>query len=142
MKLFNKKLMFKIIIPTFLVSIFAIPAYASDDNIDYAFTVKAYYGNSFSTESRYRQTTDPSNQWKVNLESSTEGTGTIMTFWLEKASDHTSVSLTKNVAQGSGDHYYWADTAASETDVYLGCENNNYTSQTYTVSGHWDEETD
>nr|WP_241735415.1 DUF2712 domain-containing protein [Anoxybacillus flavithermus] len=48
--------------------------YATDDNIGFSFELKPNYGNSYS-ESRYRQTTDPNNKWKVNLTYSSEGVG-------------------------------------------------------------------
>ncbi len=112
-------------------------ASASNDNIGYSFAIKANYGNSYSAQ-RYRQTSDTSNQWKVNLNYSGEGTGTITTFWLDKAG--TPVSNTHGVAQGSGAHYYNAISSANESYVRLGAENNNLSANTYTASGYWDEE--
>ncbi|MBB3908820.1 DUF2712 domain-containing protein [Anoxybacillus rupiensis] len=113
--------------------------YASDDNIGFNFELKPNYDNSYSA-ARYRQTTNPNNKWKVNLTYSSEGVGTVATFWLDKAG--TRVSEWYNVKQGSGPHYYPAYSTANQSYVRLGAENNNYTSASYTISGYWDEETD
>ena len=113
---------------------------ADEDNYYYEFKIKANYENSYSA-ARYRQTTNTSNKWKVNLLNSTEGNETKTTFWLAKDSNNALASGTHDVAQGTGAHYYNAKANASQTDVKLGAENNNYSSNTYTVSGYWDEET-
>ncbi|WNB92541.1 DUF2712 domain-containing protein [Bacillus sp. NEB1478] len=112
-------------------------AFASNDNVPYSFTLKPGYGNSYSAE-RYRQTSDTSNKWKVNLSYSSEGAGTVATFWLDKST--TQVSDTHDVAQGSGNHYYTAFSTANQHDVRLGAENNNYSANSYSISGYWDEE--
>ncbi|MBE2912985.1 DUF2712 domain-containing protein [Anoxybacillus flavithermus] len=112
--------------------------YATDDNIGFSFELKPNYGNSYS-ESRYRQTTDPNNKWKVNLTYSSEGVGSIATFWLDKSG--TRVSDTHDVKQGSGAHYYSAFSTANQSNVRLGAENNNYSPDSYVISGYWDEET-
>ena len=112
--------------------------FASDDNIDYSFSIKSYYDNSYSAE-RYRQTSNKDNKWKVDLQYSSEGNGTITTFWLDKSG--TRVSESHNVTQGTGAHYYSAYSTANQSNVRLGAENNNYSANTYTVSGKWDEET-
>ncbi|MCD4839645.1 MULTISPECIES: DUF2712 domain-containing protein [Neobacillus] len=113
--------------------------YASDDNIGFSFTLKPNYENSYSGE-RYRQTTNPKNKWKVNLTYSSEGVGTVATFWLDKSG--TRVSDVHDVAQGSGAHYYSAFSTANQSNVRLGAENNNASPNSYTISGYWDEETD
>ncbi len=130
---------------TAMVSIFVInataPVYAANDDIGYSFKIKANYKNSYSS-SRYRQTKNTDNKWKVNMTYSGEGTGTVTTYWLSKNDvSHTRVSGTHDVKQGSGAHYYKAYKGASETRVRLSAENNNDSSKTYTVSGYWDEET-
>ncbi len=115
---------------------------ASDDNISYSFKLKANYANSY-TKSRYHQTSNTKNKWKINHAYSSEGRNTIATFWLAKSnSSHTRVSNTHDVHQGTGPHYYNAWSGASKTDVCLGAENNNGTSKEYSISGYWDEETD
>lgn len=83
------------------------------------------------------------NKWKVNLTNSAEGNGTLATFWLTTRSDGKNVvsDKTHDVAQGSGAHYYNAKASASQTDVRLAAENNNDSTNTYEVSGYWDEET-
>ena len=50
------------------------------------------------------------------------------------------VSLTHDVKQGTGAHYYTATAAASRTYVRLAAENNN--NAPCGVAGFWDEETD
>lgn len=116
-------------------------AFASDDNHGYSFTIKANYANTYSG-SRYRQTTNTGNKWKVNMTYSGEGKGTITTYWLALFnSSHTIASATHDVKQGSGAHYYNAKSNASKKNVCLGAENNNNSTNTYKVSGYWDEET-
>lgn len=122
-----------------LVMAMAVPAFASNDNIGYEFTIKAHHGNSYSYD-RYRQTTDITNPWKVNMTYSAEGAGTVMTYWLTRTEGFAPASNTHNVKQGSGPHYYYATNVASKKRVCLGAENNNDTSKTYKVSGYWDEE--
>lgn len=116
---------------------------ASDDNVDFNFDLKPKYGNTTTPSARYRQTTNVKNKWKVNLKNSTEGNGTIATFWLTTRKDGKNVvsDKTHDVAQGSGAHYYDAKSSASQKDVYLAAENNNDSTNTYEVSGYWDEET-
>ncbi len=115
---------------------------ASDDNVSFSFNLKAHYGNS-TTSTRYRQTTNTKNKWKVNLTNSTEGNGKVATFWLTTNADGTNIVSddTHNIAQGSGAHYYDAKSSASQKDVRLSVENNNDSPNTYSVSGYWDEET-
>ena len=55
-----------IMIMAMLVAMNTITAFASDDNHGYAFNIKANYANTYS-DSRYRQTTNTGNQWKVNM---------------------------------------------------------------------------
>lgn len=124
-----------------LVTSFAIPVFASDDNIYYSYTVKANYGNTY-TEGRWRQTESTSNPWKVNFTYSGEGEGTITTYWLARYNDsHTQASNTQNVYQGSGAQYFSAWSNANVASVCLAMENNNNVTYTYTASGYWDEET-
>lgn len=112
-------------------------AFASNDNVEFSFKLQPNHGNSYSG-SRYRQTSDSTNKWKVNLAYSSEGKGTVATFWLDKSG--TRVSDTHNVTQGTGDHKYLAFSTANQSNVRLGAENNNPTPDSYTVSGYWDEE--
>lgn len=124
-----------------LAAMNVFPAFASDDNHGYTYVIKGNHANTYST-SRYRQTTNTSNPWKVNMTYSGEGKGTVTTYWLALYnSAHTLVSGTNNVKQGSGAHYYTATSQANQKDVCLGAENNNNSTNTYTVSGYWDEET-
>lgn len=128
-----------------LIAMNAATAFAgdvrSDDDHSYSFNIKANYANTYS-ESRYRQTTNTKNKWKVNMTHSAEGAGTITTYWLALFnSGHDAGSDAYDVTQGTGAHYYNAYSNASQKDVCLGAENNNNSTNTYTVSGYWDEET-
>lgn len=118
-----------------------IPVYASDDNHSYSFYIGSYQGNGYS-DSRYRQTTNTNNKWKVDMTYSEEGAGTKATYWLAILDGKNNASDFYDVKQGSGAHYYNALSNASQTDVVLGAENNNYDSNLYRVAGYWDEETD
>ena len=115
---------------------------ASDDNVGFSFDLKPEYGNS-TTSARYRQTTNVNNKWKVNLTKNAEGNGTLATFWLTTRSDGKNIVSDKahDVAQGSGAHYYNAKDSASKKDVRLSAENNNSSTDSFEVSGYWDEET-
>ncbi|WP_079709562.1 DUF2712 domain-containing protein [Paraliobacillus ryukyuensis] len=110
---------------------------AEKNKFSYSFNIKANYGNDYSKE-YYRQTTNLNNRWMVDLQSSTEGDGTYTTFWLDKSG--TRVSEPHDVKQGSGRHLYKAYSTANKKYVRLGGENNNYSSNTYTATGKWDEE--
>ncbi|MEC3658856.1 DUF2712 domain-containing protein [Bacillus velezensis] len=115
---------------------------ASNDNLSFALYVKPYHGNTYSSE-EFRQTYHTDNPWKVNLQKSAEGAGTIMTFWLiqTRNSSLPKASDTHNVKQGSGNHYYHANSKGNHTNVALAVENNNYSSHYYSARGIWDEET-
>ncbi|MGN7312688.1 DUF2712 domain-containing protein [Alkalicoccobacillus gibsonii] len=123
------------------VSLFGVAnsTFASDDKHGYSFTIKAAHANNYSGE-RYRQTKNTNNKWKVALQTSGEGKGTITTFWLDKAGTG-RVSNTVNAKQGAGAYYREAFAAANQSYVRLGAENNNYSNNTYTATGYWDEET-
>lgn len=141
-----KKKILTLLATVALIGSTSLTAQATDDNVSYSFNIKAKCQNTYST-GRYRQTTNTSNPWKVDLAYSGEGAGTITTFWLAKYnSNHTVVSVggvdgTHNVKQGTGAKYYLASKKASQTNVCLGAENNNNVDKTYEVSGYWDEET-
>lgn len=138
----KKRIVMAALAATMLIGMNASQAFASDDNIPYSFKIKANYANTYSDE-EYRQTTNTQNKWKVDMTYSEEGEGTITTYWLAAYnSNHDKVSDTHDVTQGTGTHYYSAYSSASQRDVCLGAENNNNSSNTYTVSGYWDEETD
>jgi hypothetical protein len=132
------------VLPTILailLGLSAAPVFASNDNHAYSFTIQPHYANSYSSAA-YRQTTNLSNQWKVDLAYSGEGAGTITTFWLAKSVGRSVGSNTHDVRQGSGAHYYVAtNSVVSATDVVLGGENNNDSANSYIISGYWDEET-
>ena len=122
----KKRIVMAALAATMLIGMNASQAFASDDSIPYSFKIKANYANTYS-DKEYRQTTNTQNKWKVDMTYSEEGEGTITTY---------------DVTQGTGTHYYSAYSSASQRDVCLGAENNNNSSNTYTVGGYWDEETD
>ncbi|GIN96133.1 hypothetical protein J6TS1_20030 [Siminovitchia terrae] len=113
---------------------------ASNDNIGYSFKIYAYQQNGKEKNGRYRQTKSVDNPWKVKLNSSGEGKGTITRFWIENSSAK-NVSMSRNVKQGAGAYYTNPYASANQRDVWLTGENNNYNGKSYTVSGIWDEET-
>ncbi|MFS0646899.1 DUF2712 domain-containing protein [Siminovitchia sp. 179-K 8D1 HS] len=113
---------------------------ASNDDIGYKFTIYSYHKNGKEKIGRYRQTKSVDNPWKVRLDSSGEGKGTITRFWIENASAR-NVSMSRDVKQGVGAYYTNPYAQANQTDVWLTGENNNYNGKSYTVSGVWDEET-
>lgn len=113
-------------------------AFAGDDNLGYSFTLKANYGNTY-TGTEWRQTENKYNPWKVKMSYSSEGTGKIATYWLDKSG--TQVSDTIPVKQGAAAVYTPGYQTSNQSWVRLGAENNNLTANTYTVSGYWDEET-
>ncbi|MDP1419579.1 DUF2712 domain-containing protein [Peribacillus simplex] len=118
---------------------------AGNDKSGYSFTIKKEQANSY-TGTEYRQTTTERNTWKVRMYKSTEGTNTLTTYWLEK-SNGTNVSPAVKVKAGSGgensgrNHYIKGNSGANATEVRLTAENNNYSSNSYSVKGYWDEET-
>ncbi|ARM71674.1 hypothetical protein LMxysn_0039 [Listeria monocytogenes] len=116
---------------------------AADNNIGFDFKLKPNCANSGSS-SRYRETSSVNNPWKVRLDSSTEGKGTIASFWLgtyDKNGKAITGSAIMNVKQGAKTRYCGAYKVANKNTTYLAAENNNYTSKTYYVDGIWDEET-
>lgn len=117
-----------------------IDVMAYNDNIPFKFTMKSEGEKSRYSKGRYRQTTDPNNQWKVKLRSSEEGKGTVAKFYLT-GYDYSIVSKTLSVKQGRGAHYQTAYSSASKRTVYLTVTNNNWSTLSYVISGYWDEET-
>ncbi|MEH7128324.1 DUF2712 domain-containing protein [Neobacillus drentensis] len=101
--------------------------------------MKANQANSRSAP-EYRSTTNRYEAWMVNVTESGEGNTAITQYWLENAGG-TNVSDAFPVAEIENTKYFPAYDNASQTDVYLTAQNNNYTSDTYGVTGYWDEET-
>lgn len=125
-----------------LSSLVATNAFASsDDNYGFSFRIQGSVDNAQEHTSRYRGTDDNSNAWKVNLQNSGEGSGTITDFWIERE-DGKNASSQYHVKQGNGSYYFAANDNGDYVDVYLTAENNNFaTSTQYNVSGVWDPET-
>lgn len=126
-----------------MVIVTAIPVFASDDNIPFKFHLQLNGANSYVSDNaaRYRQTTNISNPWKVQVTTQTGDTDNKATYWLAKkaSSSHAQVSDAHNVERGSGAHYYNARNTANETWIVLGADNNNNVASM--VEGFWDEET-
>ncbi|WP_285769014.1 DUF2712 domain-containing protein [Peribacillus sp. SI8-4] len=118
---------------------------AGNENSGYTFKIKKNQGNE-SRSTKYRQTTNERNTWKVRMYKSGEGTNTYTTYWLEK-SDGTNVSPAVDVKAGNKDsksgrnYYIKGNWGANAANVRLTAENNNVSSSTFSVSGYWDEET-
>src|SRR5699024_8258081 len=99
------KKQFKKITKLVLISAVALGIYfplntlASDDDIGFSFKIYSYQKNGKEANGRYRQTSYIDNPWKVKLNSSGEGKGTITRFWLENSSA-SNVSAGVNVKQG------------------------------------------
>lgn len=106
---------------------------------DFAFVIKPKQQNTY-TGTRYRQTTNRDRAWTVQMRSSGEGWMTYTRFWLEK-SNGDNVSAGFNAAAGGARLYNSAYTSASQQNVRLTAENNNYNNGTYSCYGTWDEET-
>lgn len=141
MKKANLVLAIMLIVGVFL-PISSVAAYDPDLNheISYDFNIWAFQINSNSAP-RMRTSMNIYNTWKVNLLTTTEGSGTITRFWLEDDGTKFNVSASLDVKQGSGDHYYYTQPEANNNYICLAAENNNYGNTSYYVTGYWDEET-
>ena len=125
----------------FMMTFFTMSSvFATNDNIDYRFRIGINKNYSQETDGRFRQTLNPKNPWKVKLETSQEGKGTITTFWLADQLFGV-VSYYRDAKQGAGAYYTEAMPEASNKMVYLTGQNNNWSSVAYIVEGKWDEET-
>ena len=139
-KTIRKKLSMVLVAVMALFYGFANFASASNDNYVFDTIVKPYWLDNYNPGGRFRDTTHTNNPWKVNLRYSGEGRGTLTDFWLENRND-TRVTNKETVKQGVGAHYFKAYASASQTKVWLMCENNNFNGETYRITGYWDEET-
>lgn len=86
---------------------------------------------------KHRSTKDTENPWRVTIDYSGEGNGTITTFWLE---DFYGNNVSQDVdAVYDGIHQYLcpAYSSASGIDVYITGENNNYNFDEYYIEGRW-----
>ncbi len=139
-----------VVFTVFMVSTSAVSSIASIDNdtIGYSFEIVPYGKVSKYPVSRYRSTTDVNNAWKVELVNSNEsskGTRTATSFHLGVYNPNgynPKGSGTYAARLGSDFYYHAAYSNASKADVYLyGRDNLDTNSFSYSVSGHWDEET-
>ena len=110
----------------------------------YELSVPAWQRNARFSQSQYWSSGNKYNQWSVDLDYSTEGEGTYMTFWLE---DGELFNLTSghNVMVGdrSSFNYQLDDGTVSYYNLktYLTCQNNNYNSGVYYIEGRWRAQT-
>ena len=125
----------------FILIAMAAPVFAADHNYQYEFHLQVGGKNSYlsSSESKYRQTTNPSNPWKVNMSNIRDDSDGIATYWIARNADHVQVSDAHNVHAGTGAHYYNVRSSANQTTVVLAADNNNNVAAR--VWGYWDEET-
>lgn len=133
----SKRKLATVLLAVMTILSMAIPVFAGEDAIGYSFNLKSNYGNSYS-DGRYRETTDPLNQWKVRMTYHSRGTDKEATYWLARTGDKAVVSGTYTIGVGNISHYYIAYAGAAKATVSLGCENK--ANATATVSGYWDEE--
>ena len=135
----RKKFLTKVGILLAVMCIFSsITAVASDDNYYYNFTIKIHQKNS-TTGYRYRSTKYVENPWKVKIEYTTEGVGSITTFWLEGSYGK---NVSPDVYATTGRTYYSNPyKSANQSNVCLAAENNTYENYYYYCTGNWDEET-
>ncbi|MGE1164474.1 DUF2712 domain-containing protein [Peribacillus simplex] len=105
----------------------------------FAFNIQPNQGNTRS-EGAYRSANTTAIPWGVQVDSSNEsGDKTYTRFWIEGV-DGTNVSESANVLEDSGDKWVNPYSTANQRTVYLTAENNNYNSESFLVTGFWDEE--
>ncbi len=121
-----------------LTSLVATNAFAANyDNYDFSFRIQGSVDNAQDPTDHYRNTTDNSNAWKIILDSSGEGNGTVTDFQIE-LEDSTNASSQHHVKQGNGAYFFPANDYGDNNWVYLTGENNNFSStKQYDVSGTW-----
>jgi hypothetical protein len=115
--------------------------YHKDNNIGFSFRIQGSVDNAQAPKSEFRNTSDNSNSWKVQMSKSGEGQHTITNFWIVNKNGR-SASSEYSIKQGDSARYKRANDNGDHINVYLTAENNNFmSSKTYTVTGYWDEET-
>ncbi|WP_226681579.1 DUF2712 domain-containing protein [Sutcliffiella horikoshii] len=114
-------------------------SFATNDDVPYEFKIYGYQQNGKEADGRYRQTKSVDNTWKVKLNKTGEGSGSVTRFWIEDSSAR-NVSIHKDVKQGNGEYHTSPYASANERTVWLTAQNNNYNGTSYTVEGIWDEE--
>ncbi len=133
----NKLLLAAIIALTMIVT--AIPVFAEPNNVPYSFHLRGKENVYLpSGESRYRQTVNTNNRWKVEMEHIFNDKDGVATYWIARNADHQQVSGAHDVHAGTGPHLYSAYSSASQTWVVLAADNNNDVPAD--VDGVWDEE--
>lgn len=100
----------------------------------YSFTVPNYLGNAISTN-YYRG--DANSKWQVSLDTTDEGVGTVMSYWIE-AGNNTNLSKVHNVKHGTGVKAF--DDVNYRGYVHLTSRNNNNNDRIVKTTGRWDEE--
>lgn len=137
----NKKLFATVLTLCCLLSIATtITVLAADENFAYSFTMKADCGESYCDTARLRDTDNTHNPWKVDFRVSGEGENTIAYYWIASSFWHQACSNRFAVKCDSNPYYFPSYADKGGTNVKLGVQNNNDVSNSYIVSGYWDEE--
>lgn len=133
----NKLLLAVIIVLTMIVT--AVPVLAIEHDIPYSFHLRGTENVYLpSDESRYRETVNTNNRWKVEMQHIFNDKDGVATYWIARNADHKQVSGAHDVHAGTGPHRYTAYSSASQTRVVLAADNNNDVPAD--VDGLWDEE--
>lgn len=118
---------------------------AGEDRVPFNFVVSINGNPSHYTISRYRQTTNTRNTWKVQMDYSDEAKSvrSVTKFYLgvKHSPYNEQGSQMVKVILREGAYYTPAYTNASKKDVFLYARDDTTTNKNYTVTGYWDEET-
>lgn len=141
-----KQLMLLVMILAVFVTISApLVSQATDDNVPFSFTVSINGKPSHFSKSRFRQTTNVRNSWKVQMDSSTEvkNVRSVTKFYLgvQNKPYNAQGSAMYNVILRDAASYFPAYSNASAKNVYLYARDDTTTNKNYDVVGYWDEET-
>ncbi|EHN58426.1 MAG: DUF2712 domain-containing protein [Oenococcus sp.] len=142
MKNISKQYIALFVLAFSLVAGVALPTFASDNNIGFAFTIQSYQEES-TTGWRYRQTKSTANPWKVGVYTSTEGNGSYYSAHLYGSQNGALASPTKNAYTGPAYPYVYsgAYSNASQQNVRMAVFNPTWTPSVFYITGAWDEET-
>lgn len=129
------------VVLSLILIMMTIPSFAIEHDIPFSFHLQLNHENSYLSDSsaRYRETTNVSNTWKVQVSEQLHDSDQVANYWIAKKTSHAQVADDHRVKAKTGPHYYNARTTASKQWVVLAADNNN--NVTSSVSGFWDEET-
>lgn len=119
-----------------LCFLFGGVAYGSYNMTKFSGNIQSYWKNT-RFDNSHRSTKDTENPWRVAIDYSGEGKGTITTFWLEDFYGHNVSQDVDAVYNGIYQYVCPAYSSASGIDVYLTGENNNWNSDVYYIEGRW-----